>query len=82
MVSITAATGSPLMMPRPPPPPPPPLIPSASSAPSKLASATAKNRLLTGQASVTCNCGQVFPNLDILERHMLAVHPENKNLVS
>ena len=31
---------------------------------------------------IACNCGQVFPNLDILERHMAKVHPENTNLVS
>ena len=31
---------------------------------------------------IACNCGQVFPNLDILERHMAKAHPENTNLVS
>ena len=35
-----------------------------------------------GQGQITCNCSQVFPNLDILERHMMASHPENTNLVS
>ena len=34
-----------------------------------------------GQGQITCNCSQVFPNLDILERHMMASHPENTNLV-
>ena len=34
-----------------------------------------------GQGQITCNCSQVFPNLDILERHMMSVHPENTNLV-
>ena len=31
---------------------------------------------------ISCNCGQVFPNLDILERHMAKAHPDNTNLVS
>ena len=35
-----------------------------------------------GQGPFTCNCGQVFPNLDIMERHMAALHPDNTNLVS
>ena len=34
-----------------------------------------------GQGQITCNCSQVFPNLDILERHMMSAHPENTNLV-
>ena len=34
-----------------------------------------------GQGQITCNCSQVFPNLDILEHHMMQVHPENTNLV-
>jgi zinc finger homeobox protein 1/2 len=33
-----------------------------------------------GQGQITCNCSQVFPNLDILERHMMSMHPENTNL--
>ena len=35
-----------------------------------------------GQGQVTCNCGIVFPSLEILERHAKEVHPENTNLVS
>lgn len=35
-----------------------------------------------GQGQVTCNCGIVFPNLEILEHHAKEVHPENTNLVS
>ena len=35
-----------------------------------------------GQGQVTCNCGTVFPNLEMLELHAKAVHPENTNLVS
>lgn len=35
-----------------------------------------------GQGQVTCNCGVVFPNLEILEHHAKEVHPENTNLVS
>ena len=38
-------------------------------------------QLAAGQP-IACNCGQVFPNLDILERHMAKAHPENTNLVS
>ena len=34
-----------------------------------------------GQGQVTCNCGTVFPNLEMLELHAKAVHPENTNLV-
>ena len=34
-----------------------------------------------GQGQITCNCSQVFPTLDILERHMMSAHPENTNLV-
>ncbi len=34
-----------------------------------------------GHGQVTCNCGTVFPNLEILEQHAKAVHPENTMLV-
>ena len=34
-----------------------------------------------GQGQVTCNCGQIFPSLEILEHHAKAVHPENTNLL-
>ena len=45
------------------------------SSPAKLA------RIATTQGNIKCNCGTIFPNIDILERHMLASHPENTNLV-
>lgn len=35
-----------------------------------------------GHGQVTCNCGIVFPSLEILEHHAKEVHPENTNLVS
>ena len=31
---------------------------------------------------ITCNCGQPFPSLALLENHMAHVHPENTNIVS
>ena len=34
-----------------------------------------------GQGQITCNCGNVFPSLELLEHHAKAVHPENTNLV-
>jgi hypothetical protein len=46
------------------------------SSPAKMA------KMATTQGQIKCNCGSLFPNIDILERHMLATHPENTNLVS
>lgn len=74
-------------------PRPPSLVPAAASATSQVTLAPqaaihsggkigkgARSHLL-GQQHITCNCGSVFPNLELLDRHMIAVHPENTNLV-
>ncbi len=31
---------------------------------------------------ITCNCGQAFPSLSLLEGHMARTHPDNTNIVS
>ena len=73
---------------RPPSPTPPPHSPQKGSSPSPgrgsrpLSSPAKLARIATTQGQIKCNCGSVFPNIDILERHMLASHPENTNLVS
>ncbi len=76
-----------------PPPPPPPFgsstAPRLSAAP-VVGSGPAPPRLggggrlsqIAASQPITCNCGTVFPNLEILEKHMAKAHPENTNLVS
>jgi len=72
---------------RPPSPTPPPHSPQKGGSPSPgrgsrpLSTPAKMARLATTQGQIKCNCGTVFPNIDILERHMLATHPENTNLV-
>uniref|UniRef100_A0A0K2UP01 Uncharacterized protein n=1 Tax=Lepeophtheirus salmonis TaxID=72036 RepID=A0A0K2UP01_LEPSM len=39
------------------------------------------NSRLALKGQITCNCGTTFPNLEVLERHMVAHHPENTNLL-
>ena len=79
-----------------PPPPPQPSSLGPSSSPQRGPAPGSNTRLgrppslngggsklsRMGQGQLTCNCGQIFPNLDVLERHMVALHPENTNLVS
>jgi hypothetical protein len=33
-------------------------------------------------AYITCNCGQAFPSLSLLEAHMARTHPDNTSIVS
>ena len=37
---------------------------------------------LAGHNFITCNCGQAFASLAILENHMARTHPDNTNIVS
>eukprot|EP00094_Tigriopus_californicus_P007199 TCALIF_06930-PA protein Name:"Similar to zag-1 Zinc finger E-box-binding homeobox protein zag-1 (Caenorhabditis elegans)" AED:0.35 eAED:0.45 QI:10/0/0/0.5/0.4/0.33/6/0/1049 len=50
---------------------------TTSHTPSKL---TGKASRLGQMQQITCNCGSTFPNLEVLERHMMATHPDKTDL--
>lgn len=52
---------------------------TTSQTPSKL---TGKTSRLGQMQQITCNCGTTFPNLEVLERHMMTTHPDKTDLVS
>eukprot|EP00095_Tigriopus_kingsejongensis_P006121 maker-scaffold98_size375582-snap-gene-1.17 protein:Tk06121 transcript:maker-scaffold98_size375582-snap-gene-1.17-mRNA-1 annotation:"zinc finger" len=55
-------------------------VTSSSSSPGNSSKLTGKSSRLGQMQQITCNCGTIFPNLEVLERHMMAAHPDKTDL--